>query len=677
MAESIEQRIEQLRREIGGHDHAYYVLGEPRITDREYDEVLAELRRLEEQRPELITPDSPTQRVGGAPIEGFAHVTHTIPMRSVDNTYDEHQLREFDQRVARGLEGQKFHYVVDPKIDGVAVSLRYEDGRLALAATRGDGTTGDDITHNVRTLRSVPLRLAGADFPRVLEVRGEVFWPWDAFERHNEERERAGEPRFANPRNATTGTLKQLDPRNVASRGLQFMAHGFGQIEPLRAKSHWELFERLHDWGIPTNPHAVRLASMEELIRDLHQWDARRQDYPYETDGLVIKVDSLAQREVLGSTSRYPRWCIAYKFAAEQAETILRDVDFQVGKLGTITPRAVLDPVPLSGTTVRHASLHNFDQVERLGVMIGDTVVVEKAGEIIPQVVSVVSSKRPDDARRIVPPTDCPECGGEIEKDEGGVYIRCINPSCPAQLKERLIHFAARDQMDIEGAGRVLIETLVDRDFLHDFADLYHLREREADLVALERMGKKSVAALLAGIESSKQRPAARLLAALNIRHVGTSTAEDIAEHFADRSDDQHDVLDLLMHADEEALNEIDGVGVEVTASIRLFFTSDAGRRVVQRLRDAGVNMTQPKRAQVSDSPLMGKTVVVTGTLERMGRKEVEELIKRLGGKPAGSVSKKTDLVVYGESAGSKLEKARELGVQTMNEAEFARLVGL
>lgn len=698
---AITQKLDKLRDEIRQHDHAYYILGQPTITDKQYDDLLVELRKLEEKHPDLVTPDSPTQRVGGAPIDGFTHVTHTLPMLSVDNTYDETQLREFDQRVAKGLGGDKYAYIVDPKIDGVAVSLTYENGLLILAATRGDGTTGDDITQNVRTLRSVPLRLSGKKIPDILEIRGEIFWPWDAFKKHNEQRERAGEPLFANPRNATTGTLKQLDPRNVADRGLQFCSHGFARIEPLTVATHWELLQMFKQWGIPVSAHCKRFESIEELISHLPDWDKWRHDYPFQTDGLVIKVDSLDQRDALGTTSRFPRWCIAYKFAAEQGETTLLNVDFQVGKLGTITPRAILDPVLLSGTTVRHASLHNFDQVKRLGVMKRDTVIVEKAGEIIPQVVGVILERRPKDATPIEAPDKCPECNGDVEQDEGGVYIRCINPSCPAQLKERLIHFAARDQMDIEGAGRVLVETLVDKGFLKDFASFYELHERRDDLIELDRMGKKSVDSLLEGIEASKTRPLARLLAALNIRHVGTSTAEDLAEHFADRTEVgsamrtkelptnssaeplsqarvslQSTTLDLIINASESDLTEVEGVGAEVAKSIHHFFHTKNGREVVNRLRAVGVNLNQPKRARATDSPIAGMTVVVTGTLETMGRKEIQDLIKELGGHPAGSVSKKTDLVVYGESAGSKLDKANELGIRTMDERAFLNLIG-
>ena len=811
MVTAVEKRIERLRREIRKHDHAYYVLGNPTITDRQYDDLFAELRALEEAHPDLITPDSPTQRVGETPLEGFAHVRHALPMLSVDNTYDEAQLREFDQRVAKGLGGEAYRYFVDPKIDGVAVSLLYEDGRFSLAATRGDGTTGDDITQNVRTISSVPLRLLGDDFPRVLEVRGEIVWPTEDFQRFNAQRKAAGEPTFANPRNATTGSLKQLDSRNIVGRGLQFVAHGLGRVEPLPAATGSELFDQLGDWGVPVSPYRETLETIDEIIARLPEWDARRQDLPYITDGLVVKVDAFDQRDALGATSRYPRWCIAYKFAAEQAQSVLLSIDYQVGKLGTITPRAVMEPMQLSGTTVRHASLHNFDQVDRLGVRVGDTVIVEKAGEIIPQVVGVVLEKRPRSTKPICRPTKCPVCKGDVERDEGGVYYRCINPACPAQLKERLIHFAGRNQMDIEGAGQVVIERLVDEGFLTDFADLYHLNDRRAELVKLklteknlgekkadallsgiaqakaeptarvlealkipyvdgnvakilgthfksiralaaakekefgrlagissviaasvadffhparkpdlkrrliefarhtphitgagpalveklvdeglvpdfasfldldehrarlaalkftDTLGDKNTANLLEGVRRSKKRPLSRVLAGLNIRHVGVSTAELLADHFGS--------MDRLAGATEDDLTEVEGIGPELAASIVHFFGSRAGARVIDRLRDAGVNMRQSKRAAPAGSALAGKTVVVTGRLESLGRKEAQDLIKELGGKAAGSVSKKTDLVVVGESPGSKFDKARQLGVKTVDEAEFLRMV--
>lgn len=684
MAASVEKRIEKLREEIRRHDHAYYVLGEPVVSDRQYDALFDELKALEAEHPNLITPDSPTQRVGGSPIGGFKTVAHDVRMLSIDNTYDEAALREFDERVRKGLGGDAYRYVVDPKVDGVAVSLRYEGAVLTLAATRGDGATGDDITHNARTIRSIPLKLTGRDVPDVLDVRGEIVWPTAEFRAFNVEREKAGEPTFANPRNATAGTLKQLDPRNVAGRGLQFVAHGFGRIDPLAAETDEKLFSNFARWGIPVSPYRVVVNSIDEIVRRLPEWDERRRGLPYETDGLVVKVDALDQRDALGATSRYPRWCIAYKFAPDRAETVVRSVDFQVGKLGTITPRAVMDPVLLSGTTVRHATLHNFDQVDRLDVRIGDTVIIEKAGEIIPQVIEVVRDKRPKGAKPIERPKKCPVCDGAVERDEGGVYVRCINPSCPAQLKERLIHFCGRNQMDIEGAGEALVEKLVGDGLVHDYADIYALADQRDRLVGLVfeqqregddgktktvtvEFGEKRTDKLLEGIEKSKARPLARLLAALNIRHVGSSTAELLADHFGS--------MDAIEAADEAALTEVEGVGPEVAAGIVHFFHSRGGAKAVERLRDAGVNMTQPKRTR-GGGVLDGMTVVVTGTLENMGRKEVQDLIKQLGGKAAGSVSKKTDLVVYGESAGSKLDTAKKLGVKMVDEKEFLRMVG-
>lgn len=662
------KRIEELRREIRRHDRAYYGRAEPILSDAAYDRLLAELRELETAHPELITPDSPTQRVGGAPIAGFEHVDHTVPMLSVDNTYDAGQLRDFDARVRKGLGDQQYRYCVDPKIDGVALALRYEGGRLVLAVTRGDGTTGDDVTLNARTIKSIPLRLTGDDVPEVLEVRGEVCWPLAAFEDYNRRRAEAGQPSLANPRNATAGTLKQLDPRRVADRGLQFIAHGFGVIDPLRATHQEELFSAFRRWGVPVSPYLTLYDDVNAIVAELPDWQQRRLEFPYETDGLVIKIDDFAQRETLGTTSRYPRWCIAYKFNAERAESKLIRVDYQVGKTGTITPRAVMEPMQLSGTVVQHATLHNFDQVERLDLRLGDTVIVEKAGEIIPQVIAVVGEKRPSDARRITPPVKCPECDGDVERDEGGVYLRCINPTCAAQLKERLIHFCGRNQMDIENAGRVLIETLVDAGFLTDFADIYALHERRAELIGLDRLGEKSVDNLLEGIDASKQRPLSRLLAALNIRHVGASTAEALANHFGSMSE--------LSRASEESLVEVADVGPEVAASVVHFFASTAGRRVVERLQRAGLQMTQPKSDTVVGGALEGKTVVVTGTLESMGRRAAQDLVKSLGGKVTNTVSAKTDLVIVGESPGSKADKAAKLGIETIDEAAFLKLAG-
>lgn len=668
MGSNVAKRIEHLRAEIQRHDHQYYVRAEPLIPDAEYDRLFTELRELEASHPELVTPDSPTQRVGGQPIEGFEHVRHTVPMLSIDNTYDEEQLREFDARVRKLLETDDYRYVVDPKVDGVAVSLRYEDGVLAMAATRGDGVTGDVITHNVRTIRSIPLRLVGGDWPGGLEVRGEICWPGEDFRRFNAAREAAGEPTFANPRNATAGSLKQLDPRNLTDRRLAFVAHGFGRVESMSAESYTELLAQLAAWGIPISPYGKTLDGIDEIIAYCHAWDTRRGELPYETDGLVFKIDSFAQRDILGATSRYPRWCIAYKFAAEQAESTLLAVDFQVGKLGTITPRAVMKPVQLAGTTVQHATLHNFDQVKRLDVRVGDTVMVEKAGEIIPQVVSVVTEKRPQGTTPLKPPKECPACGGRVVQDEGGVYVRCVNPRCAAQLKERVKHFCGRNQMDIEGMGEALVEQLVDVRLVRDVADLYHLDENRAKLIGLERMGTKSVDNLVSAIEASRKRPLSRLLAALNIRFVGSTTAGLLAEAFGSMA--------RLAEATEEDLTDVAGVGPEVAGSVRAWFDASENRHVVECLESAKVNMSQPKTRTVGVGALAGKTVVITGTLEGLSRKQAEDLIKQLGGKPTASVSKKTDLVVYGASPGSKLSKAQKLGVETIDEAEFVKRFG-
>jgi len=683
-----QKRAAELREEIRRHDYAYYVLAEPVISDREYDRLFAELKQLEAEHPELVTPDSPTQRVGGQPLSEFRQVRHAVPMLSIDNTYNESELRAFDERVRKGLGGDDYHYVMDPKIDGVAISLRYEQGKLVLAATRGDGTTGDDITQNARTIRAIPLTLRQSDqippVPDVLEVRGEVYWPVSEFQQFNAARAAAGEPVFANPRNATAGTLKQLDPRIVAGRKLSFTAHGFGEVRPLSVDTQWELFQRFKAWGIPVNPYLRRVASIDEVIAQVHYWDKKRTELDYATDGLVIKVDRLDQRGILGMTTRSPRWCIAFKFAAERARTRLHSVRFQVGKLGTITPVANLDPVLLAGTTVKSASLHNFDQIERLGVRVGDMVYVEKAGEIIPQVVEVDIAARPADAEPIVPPAQCPECSQPTVRDEGGVFLRCVNPACPAQIKERLRYFCGRDQMDIALLGEVMVGKLLEAGLLHSYADIYRLEQRRDEVrrLVIEQQrktdggsktvrvefGEKRTATLLKGIEESKSRPLSRVLAALGIRHVGANTAELLAEHFG--------TMDAIAAATEESLQEVAGIGPEVAASVVKWFSSEAGRKTIAELKAVGVNMTQPKRRRAAgELPLAGKTVVVTGTLANYDRKQIEQRIKDLGGKVSSSVSKNTDFVLAGEAPGSKLDKAQALGVKVLSEADFETLI--
>ncbi|HUT87963.1 MAG TPA: NAD-dependent DNA ligase LigA, partial [Thermoguttaceae bacterium] len=564
---SAADRIEQLRREIRRHDHLYYVLAKPEISDRQYDRLVTELKRLEGEHPELITSDSPTQRVGGVPVEAFASVAHAVAMLSIDNTYSLAELDEFDKRVAKGLTGGDYQYLTEPKIDGVAASVRYEDGALALVATRGDGRTGDDVTNNARTIRSIPLRLAAVDggsepVPSIVEVRGEIYWPWDAFAAYNAERAEEGKETFANPRNAAAGTLKQLDPTVVAARKLAFIAHGFGLIEPAPARRASELMEMLRRWGIPTSPHARVCESIKQVHAVIAEWAEKRYGLPYEMDGMVVKVDSLEQRATLGATSKYPRWCIAYKYEAERAETVLGEVGLQVGRLGTITPVAHFDPVQLAGTTVSNASLHNFDQIQRLDARVGDTILVEKAGEIIPQVVQVVTAKRPKNAKAIKPPGKCPVCRGQVGRDEGGVYIRCLNPECPAQLKERLRFFAARNQMNIKNLGEALVDLLVETGKVKRFADLYALKA--SDLVGMEagrhinpktgkevieRIQDKSAESLLDGIEKSKDRGWERVLASIGIPLVGAHWASVFAEKFGD--------IDSLMGASQDGLREL------------------------------------------------------------------------------------------------------------------------
>ncbi len=667
------KRIEQLRREIRRHDYLYYVQVAPEVSDRRYDALFDELKRLEAEHPELIAPDSPTQRVGGRPIEGFAKVRHDPPMLSIDNTYNLDELREFDARVARTLGDEPYRYIAEPKIDGVAASLRYEDGVLTLAATRGDGRTGDDITANARTIKSIPLRLAlgrsgePEEIPRLLEVRGEIYWPKDAFAKFNAARAAAGADTFANPRNAAAGTLKQLDPKVAAERSLAFIAHGFGAVEPMTCNSAFEFIAMLKRWGVPASLHACLCDSADEVCKFIEQWAEKRYDLPYETDGAVVKVDSLAQRRALGATSRYPRWCIAYKYAAERAQTVLRDVSFQVGRLGTITPVAHFDPVQLAGTTVSNASLHNFDQIERLDVHLGDAILVEKAGEIIPQVVQVVTAKRPKDAKVIRPPGKCPACSGAAGRDEGGVHIRCMNPLCPAQLKERLRFFAGRNQMDIENLGPALIDQLIDKALVRHFADLYSLSAEQ--LTGLERMGEKSAENFLAAVEASKNRGLARLLAGLGIRHVGGRAADILARHFGD--------IDSLAAAGADELADVEEIGPVIAASVRQFFAGKQGREIIERLKAVGVKMLAEGGATpAGEGTLAGKTIVVTGTLENYTRSEVKELIKNLGGRSASSVSKKTAFVLAGVDPGSKVDKAKTLGVRIINEEEFTKMIG-
>jgi len=664
MGEDIEKRIEWLRDEIRRHDRLYYVLNSPEISDRDYDRLFAELKELENSHPELITPDSPTQRVSGEPLEGFGTVYHSVAMLSIDNTYDADELRAFDERVAKGLGGRDYEYVVELKIDGLAISLRYEGGVLVRAATRGDGTRGDDVSANIRTIRAIPLRLAGgSEVPDILEVRGEVYMPKTAFAALNRQRAGQGEPEFANPRNAAAGSLKLLDARITATRKLSFFAYSVGEVSRRPAEGHYEVLQKLREMGLPVNPNTTKAGDIEEVIGICLAWESKKAQLDYQIDGMVIKVNSLDQHDILGSTGRAPRWCISYKFAAEQAETIVESIAVQVGKTGTLTPVANLKPVELAGTTVKRATLHNFDEVRRLDVRQGDTVIIEKAGEIIPQVVKVLMEKRPASAKPLTIPTECPECGGKVKKDENGVYIRCVNNNCTARLKQRLQYFVGRGQMDIENLGPALIEQLVDKGLVGDFADLYKLR---FDQVAqLERMADKSAANVIESIEKSKTQDLWRFIAALGIRNVGGQSAEILAEEFGS--------LENLMDADEARLEAIDQIGPVMAKSIYDYLHDEANRDVISRMLAAGVRPRAP--AKKKGNVLAGKTIVVTGTLENFTRQRIQQVIKDNGGKTSSSVSTRTDLVLAGANAGSKLDKARQLGIRIIDEAEFVAMI--
>jgi len=666
MAQNTKKRVGQLRDQIRRHDHLYYVLNQPKISDWQYDKLFAELKALEQANPQLVTPDSPTQRVAGVPLEGFATVRHVVPMLSIDNTYSAEELRAFDERVRKGLGTGDYDYVVELKIDGLAISLRYERGKLATAATRGDGEIGDDVTTNVRTIKAVPLvLLAERKIPDVLEVRGEVYMPTKAFIELNKVRAEAGEPVFANPRNAAAGSLKLLDARITAERKLSFFAYATGELSEPLAEGHYRTLQRFKELGLPVNPNIEKAKDINEVIDICSGWSEKRSKLDYQIDGMVIKINRFEQREILGATGRAPRWCISYKFAAEQAQTVVESIDVQVGKSGILTPVANLTPVQLAGTTVKRASLHNFDELDRLDVRCGDTVMIEKAGEIIPQVVEVIKEQRPAGMLPFKPPKKCPNCGSAVAKDQDGVYIRCLNPDCFGQLKERLRYFAGRDQMDIENLGPALIEQLVEAGLVENFADLYKLKI--SDLLTLERMADKSASNVIEGIEKSKGRPLWRLVAALGIRHIGGQSAQILADYFGS--------LDALMDADVEKLQTIDQIGPKVAESVYEYFRNERNIAVIKGLLTAGVKPELPQKVKAKGK-LVGKTIVVTGELENFSRQQVEQAIRQAGGKASSSVSKNTDFVLAGGDAGSKLDKAIKLGVKVIKEQEFLKILG-
>ena len=702
-------RVAELRDLLNRANRAYYVDAKPIMSDPEFDKLLAELADLEKKHPELDDPDSPTHRVGGEPIDGFSQVRHAAPMLSIDNSYDETAVREWHERVMTGLRGKgslfdagsgdPVRFVCDPKIDGVAMSLRYEKGRLVTAATRGDGTTGDDVTANVRMIRSIPLRLEPANkAPAVLEVRGEVYMPLAEFARINKEREAAGEELFANPRNSTAGTLKQLDPSIVASRRLGFSAYGRGEVTDGFAKSHTEYLDANRSMGVPVSRDRWVCNTVDDILKAIQEFGAKRNKLDFQTDGMVIRVDSFAQQARLGTTSKSPRWVIAFKYPAERKMTRLNNVEHQVGKTGRITPRAFLEPVVVAGTTVKHATLHNYGQIRQKDIRLGDTVEIEKAGEIIPYVIGVVLDKRPPGAKRIVPPDKCPECSGPIEIEPPGAAPEeetgrwCDNPECPAQVREKLIWFAGRRQMDIEGLGEKTVDQIRTESKvpLHTFGDVFRLHKHRDEILALERMGERKVDNLLEGIEQAKSRGLARVLAGMGIRYVGDTTAKMLARRYKDL-----DALlaaplrDLMPNAkltsDEARKLGVDaegpgghetGLGKDTAPAVYAYLHSDVARHTFKDLASLGVDLTSKDfstAAAASKGPLAGKTMVITGTLANYEREALKAILESLGAKVSGSVSSKTSVVVVGESAGSKLDKAKELGIETWDEARLVK----
>ncbi|MEO1584337.1 MAG: NAD-dependent DNA ligase LigA [Planctomycetota bacterium] len=694
-------RVADLRQQLERANRAYYVDAEPIMPDTEFDALLQELADLEARFPSLDDPNSPTRRVGGEPIDGFETREHAVPMLSIENSYSRDDIETWVARAQRSL-GDDVPLICDPKIDGVALSLRYEGGRLTHALTRGDGRRGDDVSHAVRTIREIPLTLESA--PDVLEVRGEVFIPTREFRRINEQRENAGDDPFMNPRNACAGTLKNQDPRVAASRNLGFRAHGRGEVsDDAFAGSFTDFTERLSRLGLPTPDHSWPCTTVEEVMQAIDELAEHRGDLPYDIDGMVVRVDRFDQQSSLGTTSKSPRWLVAYKYPAERTTTTLVSVDYQVGKTGKITPRAVMEPVLLAGTTVRHASLHNFGLIRQKDIRIGDTVEVEKAGEIIPYVVGPVADDRPSSAKAIVPPERCPTCEGPVEVEpsdasespETETARRCVNPQCPAQLREKLIWFAGRKQMDIDGLGESTIDQILASDIpLASFADIYSLHEHAEELVQLDRMGEKKLKNLLAGIEASKSRGLARVLAGLGIRHVGDATARSLASLAPDleglleidepllrpKTLNKTEAVALGLPADPKDRAET-GLGRDTAPVVHAFLHSPAGEQILSGLGEAGVDLTSREYSAAQSStntgsPVAGKTIVLTGSLEAMDRAEAKDRLVALGAKVTGSVSKNTDLVVAGPGAGSKLDKARELGIDVWDEAELLEVIG-
>jgi DNA ligase (NAD+) len=656
--QSAEKRIQELHELLNLYNYEYHVLDKPSVPDSEYDQLLRELIDLEDQYPEFKTSDSPSQRVGGAILDAFEKVEHRSQMLSLGNAFNEEDLRDFDRRVRQAV-GDDFSYVCELKIDGLAVSLRYENGVFVQGATRGDGSIGEDITSNLKTIRSIPLKIKEL---LSFEVRGEAFMPKRSFEALNKVKEEKGEEPFANPRNAAAGSLRQLDPKIAASRNLDIFLYALADIGDTGIDSHSEGLNRLDRLGFKTNPERKRCATIEEVLEYVESWTGKRPDLSYDIDGIVIKVDSLEQQQALGFTAKSPRWAIAFKFPAEEVVTILKEIELSVGRTGVVTPTAILEPVRVAGTTVQRASLHNEDLIREKDIKIGDHVVIKKAGDIIPEVVNVLEEKRTGDEQEFSMPTHCPECESELVRLEGEVALRCINPKCPAQIREGLIHFVSRNAMNIDGLGEKVISQLFKEQLIEDVADLYKL-ERD-QLLQLERMGEKSVDNLLRAIESSKKNSLEKLLFGLGIRHVGAKAAKTLAQEFG--------AMDALMGLAQEELTNINEIGEKMADAVVAYFENDEVKELIQELKDAGVNMEykgpKPVAASEADSYFAGKTIVLTGKIERLSRNEAKERIEMLGGKVTGSVSKKTDLVIAGEEAGSKLTKANELEIEVWDE---------
>ena len=661
--EALKAEIRELTREVEEHSYRYHVLDDPEITDSEYDEKFRRLSRLEQEHPELALPNSPTTKVGGPPVDKFTTVRHTLPMLSLDNITNRDELADFEQRIQRFLKtDDPLEYVVEPKIDGIGVELVYENGELAVGSTRGDGVDGEDITQNVRTIRSIALSLRrdgaavnGAPVPRLLAVRGEVFYPTEGFQRLNRQREEAGEYVFANPRNAAAGALKQLDSKITASRPLDLFCHGMGAVEPASFGSQSDFLETLQNWGLKPVPLTRVCGNVDEIVAYQEEMEGRRDALPYEIDGVVVKVNSLELQRRLGQIARSPRWAMAYKFKPRQSTTRILDIQTQVGRTGTLTPVASLEPVQLAGVTVRNASLHNMDEIERKDIRIGDTIVIERAGDVIPYVVRVLAEERDGSERAFEMPARCPMCQSQVYREEGEAAYRCVGLSCPAKLKESLKFFGSRHALDIEGLGEKIIDQLVEKKLVADSADLYGLEEEA--LASLERMGVKSAQNLVRELERSKDTTLTRFVTALGIRHVGEATAKVLAEHFGS--------LDGIRSADEEALTEVRDIGPEVAKSIAGFFAEPANRRVIDKLLGAGFRLKAERRAE---GALSGLSFVLTGSLTTMSRSEAQKSILALGGRVSGSVSGKTDYVVVGADPGSKAAKAEELGVRILDE---------